>query len=481
MSEGRTGGHPWSNMQETITTTIKPRKGGNKSKKVVENIKIKPIKNKNKQPRNKNKKNSKQACRNQYERELNSVVMGQYAQSLLRPELLSQARIPLTIHNTPPCMLNRHLSFIIPSNANGAVAIGFLPEALLNTTNSFSSLAYTVGLTYDGTTNPVSIVYQTMNHSIASTDFTQYRLVSASAHCYSTQPNLTRSGKVIGGIGIVNPTVMTATNSKGFYVQTPGAKALDMLPNDYAVQSNLLNSFQAVTAQLSNGEHARITWRPDSPECFQYDGVDHLDEIAYGSTSTAGANMTYFAFIVTGMAASSNINVDIFANFEYIPDSTSINVNTGRYSTENVLPEQVISHINRFNTFTSVSNQLEHRMLGRGAGGTITSRGQELLSKPSKNEDLISLMKKNKFEYDIGPTEINSRRDYDVIAQDINDDAFSEFIDEKEKKKIGEFLPRKDPSIKKMIDINHQQIGYQKPIENVNPQKVIKVYPNNNQ
>jgi hypothetical protein len=333
-------------------------------------IKIKKVKKifNNKKLKNKNEffkknKTTKQTS-NQFNYSLDTALKNSgYYKSLLYPELQMKVSIPSSINPIAPVVISRHISLVIPVNAAGCVGVCILPEALIYNGGTFSNIAYTIGATYDGTTNPVNIQYPVVNLSIGSGDFITSRLVSSSAHMYSTQSNLARSGKIVGNTLQTTFGAMTAGNTKGMYIQTPGAKALDMLPSDYFVQSSLVNTSGAVTSQLTNGEHTRLVWRPDQESCFVGNVPAEVDDVIYGTVLNEQVT-TAFCFIATGVAVSTTLNLDIFYNYELIPDSSSIIVNTGRFSKEFVLPSQVVAYSSVIPK-AQVTSQIEHPMLGR--------------------------------------------------------------------------------------------------------------------
>lgn len=285
--------------------------------------------------------------------ELDKKKGNSYFDSLLQPEINKGIKIPSVIP-IPSCVFQFHNYFTITPNNKGNFAFIFNPFFLGNIEANKFKEEFTIGRLKATTTNFLSTFFLNNSNSlngISDNDnftpidinqllpnvYEQYRLVSSSVQLKYTG----RIDKISGILGAsiiydpidiigVNYNVVTSTNPPIRYRRTGITSKLAKYGNfDLAIDSSYhhenptIDGIRAIYFPLDNAyeEFTKIT----ETEMMQYKVIDNATEFTIQDKDNYKAGFNFFFYGLGTPGEEACFKIDIFSNFECLPNSTFLN------------------------------------------------------------------------------------------------------------------------------------------------------------
>jgi len=236
-----------------------------------------------------------------------SSVCTPYLQSLLYPEVSTQAKIPGMADQT--VSLHRKVTIMSTASALGAIGIIAQPTFLSDSSNNTTCISINNQSTYDGFTagsggNAVRVACPfNIPPSVVST----YRLVSASVVVTPQLSNLNLQGTLHGALIKTDADV-------------PGAPGGNSAITGLAVP-NLSNAPTYCEVNVNTGNGLRIVWCPNDIHLLQFKAINT-------NWQTYEATMNEFVPMIVGVGlpAAAPIRIDLFFNYEVTPFIANNNI-----------------------------------------------------------------------------------------------------------------------------------------------------------
>lgn len=224
--------------------------------------------------------------------------------------------------------ISKHVHATIKTTTNilGNISIIFSPYYYHDDATTYTGFLVNNVATYDGVS-----VFGTGHQYIAtpmstpSGNVSEYRLVSASMQIVPQVAPLNATGKLGGGV-----------TDQGFTANTVGTNSNTY--NNLATFSIVNNIMPYAEADACDIQSLRLVWRP----CDNLDfGMYDINE----PNNQGGVSIYRETLLVaygTGFPATTNLNVELYWNFEYVPLPGSINTGCGTYCGSSDNPADIL-------------------------------------------------------------------------------------------------------------------------------------------
>ena len=282
-----------------------------------------------------------------------------YLNDLLYPEKCKGVKIP-SLMPVPSCSFQLHNSVMLSTNSSGNLAIVFNPFLLVNKDNLvfnpridfnngknfIENIEYVTSLyvnnstSLDGRSNNDNFRLIDIGQSLPGV-YTQYRLVSASITLkYIGRMDVT-SG-VIGGaiifddpkyigcrytLGIVSPfnTIRVKRSSPNPYLAKYGNFDL-ALDSFYHQENTLLEGIRELYFPIDNSyEEYTKTLGISQTSLEIYDAATNSFAFKVEDVDNYKSGFNYFVYVLGAPATTACFKVDIYCNFECLPNSSFLN------------------------------------------------------------------------------------------------------------------------------------------------------------
>ena len=223
-----------------------------------------------------------------------------FVHALLRPEKSRGAKIPSSMP-IPSSSFQMKSSLSVTTNSTGNAAIAINPFYL--TTGQNSSVYVNNDVNLNGSTVVANQFFpRQANQNIPASVYHQYRLVSASVVC-----------KYVGRLDIVQGLV------GGSILYEKGITASPLVPAVALPQLDRYCDFNLARDSTYNAEYfaiqgIRLLYFPLDPSFEEYQSVN-----------TAKDGFLFFIYINNGPPLASSFKIDLYFNFECLPDVAFLN------------------------------------------------------------------------------------------------------------------------------------------------------------
>jgi len=205
-------------------------------------------------------------------------------------------------------MISRHITVPFTVNAGG-LAFGFcMPYLMVDSSTNLTTLGIQNNVAYDGaTTFTGGAIGVATKYSITPNTVQTYRLVSSSMQIYSESSVLNQSGKIGGAVVPFSQFSIVAAGSAVIAATTTAVQTIANIENyDYYGE-----------AQIGQLQGLRLCYYPQDVHDLELFNID-IEPIVANLYSE-----TCFVFYITGAAASSTFNLELYLNYEVTPQPGS--------------------------------------------------------------------------------------------------------------------------------------------------------------
>jgi len=246
-----------------------------------------------------------------------------YLDAILSPENCMNAKVSGLTDAT--VSIKRKVTLNLTSNALGALGIIWAPYSLAETSSALSTLGVNAGIAYDGISIlSTGFVATAMPQNISNTSVQGYRLVSASMHVVPQASVLNQAGSIHACL--TKLTSIAPTSNTSPIIFDVGSGFVPFIENTPYYNC----------ASISNMEGIRVIWVPNDPCTLEFAKIN--TNLANQGASDESVNACIA--IVQG-APSANFRVDLYQNFEVIPQFGSILQGMETISPYNILATSI--------------------------------------------------------------------------------------------------------------------------------------------
>jgi len=282
---------------------------------------------------------------------MNTVTSYQhsYARAVVIPEYAKGAKIP-SIFPQPTASLHKHITVPIVTNASGKAAILWNPFFLSDTSYNRTQLLLDNAVGLDLINSELVSGYTAIktDFGIPINIINTYRLVSASMTIVPQMSIQTAQGSIGGGVYQIGSDLSAA----GYVAASTGIFVLPQM----TVAANIDNLLYFKKANLTALESIRHIYFP----------LDPSYEIYVKGNSSHGINDPtdfVFAYYITGAPASANFNLELYVNYEYIPNVYAqsfipMDTYSGNEKPENIVQALSQNEVLTSQAATNINNQL---------------------------------------------------------------------------------------------------------------------------
>jgi len=273
-----------------------------------------------------------------------SSVCTPYLESLLYPEVSTQAKIPGMADQT----VSLHRKVTVMSNANALGAFGLIaqPTFLSDAATNTSCISVNNQPTYDGFTAGTggNAVRLSCPFNIPANTVSTYRLVSFSVVVTPQLSNLNLQGTLHGALIKTDGDV-------------PGVVGGNSSITGLAVP-NISSAPTYCEANVNTGNGLRIVWCPNDIHLLQFKAIN-----TNWQTNEHTLNEFVPMIVGVGLPANAPMRIDLFFNFEVTPyiSNNSISILSGM---ESVCPHNGTPSAVWRSFFTSYSTKIATPYLG---------------------------------------------------------------------------------------------------------------------
>lgn len=228
-----------------------------------------------------------------------------YARSVVLPEFGSGSKIP-SIFPQPTSSSHKHLTIPFTVSANGKAVIAWNPFFLAEAaaTKTWLGINNSAGLNLNTVENVTGYTMTATNFGFPNNVVGSYRLVSASISVVPQMSIQTAQGTIAGGIANYD-----LQNNDGYNNGT----AAFLFGGDLTVAANVDNLLYFKRANVTALESLRHIYFPLDPSYENYVPINK----SHGNNSW-GTDF-FFAYYITGAPNGAAFNLDLYANYEWIP------------------------------------------------------------------------------------------------------------------------------------------------------------------
>lgn len=245
-----------------------------------------------------------------------SYLGSAYAKALMYPWKVGEnQRVPSG--SVPTSMTRKHFSFSETVSANTPVLWAFMPY-YAPSGSGFVNIIKSGTLTDSGASNKV--VVNAGNYGIGPTNYTQYRLVSASVSMSNVTALINRSG-ITYGANIVS--VGHSNNSVAAGIAPISTGTTGAWPSQCAGTT----AFSQVAGCVKNtnpNDTITVRWYPLDDDCVAFNESDTVEGGKAITVTGSSWNACNLCFIADPGAYDQIYSFQVSANYEYVSSSTCV-------------------------------------------------------------------------------------------------------------------------------------------------------------
>jgi len=241
----------------------------------------------------------------------NGTSTTSYFNGLMNPESVYNLKVPGKADST--IALRRKVTVGTVAGTLGALGIVWQPNYLSDNTNATSTLFIDNNTSFDGIlttglTLPLAVV---PSLSVTAGAVAQYRLVSACMHVIPQSSVLNQAGTIHGSLVKISQQQMRGSGNAMDNVQN--AANIVLIPN---YESSPY--YQAASVSAMQG--LRVVWVPNDPCLLEFCDINENMFVQDGASQNAN---TIVATVV-GAAPGAPFRIDLYYNYEVVPQPGSI-------------------------------------------------------------------------------------------------------------------------------------------------------------